>query len=125
MVFQYLRFNGKDMYARFRRAEGTVIAKVDLHDKKTGQAIHGTYNELLFRPEWREKRLSILKRDHEACVVCTSTDKLQVHHRQYLFEVTKQQFRAPWDYPDYLMITLCERCHKRGHSKFKVPTLYI
>jgi hypothetical protein len=50
---------------------------------------------------------------------------LQVHHRQYHFIVSQQKFRLPWEYPNHLLITLCESCHNRGHNKYKVPTINI
>jgi hypothetical protein len=31
----------------------------------------------------------------------------------------------PWDYTDNLLITLCEKCHQKGHKQYKVPTIYI
>lgn len=86
---------------------------------------HGTYGALLFKPEWRAKREEILHRDNHTCVICYGSEDLQVHHRQYHFIASIKQFKLPWDYPDNLLITLCESCHKRGHNKFKVPTISI
>jgi hypothetical protein len=48
-----------------------------------------------------------------------------VHHRQYHYVVRINKFKAPWDYPDHLLISLCESCHGRGHSKFKIPIISI
>jgi hypothetical protein len=86
---------------------------------------HGTYGASLFDKRWKEKRLGILERDNRACVICKSTEKLQVHHRQYHFIKDLQQFKAPWDYDDDLLVTLCERCHAKGHGKYKVPNVYL
>lgn len=86
---------------------------------------HGTYGALLFDKRWIAKRAEILLRDHHACVICKRSETLQVHHRQYHFIKILKQFKAPWDYEDELMITLCERCHAKGHSKFRVPTVYV
>lgn len=86
---------------------------------------HGTYGALLFRPEWRAKREEILIRDNRCCVICKNSYRLQVHHRQYHFVVRENQYKLPWQYPEHLLITLCESCHKRGHNKFKVPTINI
>lgn len=86
---------------------------------------HGTYGALLFDSRWRAKRMEIIQRDDNRCVICFSAEKLEVHHRQYHFVKALSQFKAPWDYENHLMITLCGNCHGRGHSKFKVPTIYV
>ncbi|MET3611022.1 HNH endonuclease [Mucilaginibacter rubeus] len=86
---------------------------------------HGSYGALLFDPKWKSKRAEIINRDQARCVICKSADELLVHHRQYHFVKAEQAFKMPWDYPGHLLITLCQNCHQRGHSKFKVPTLFI
>lgn len=86
---------------------------------------HGTYRELLFDPRWRARRSTILERDEHKCLVCGDSEKLQVHHRQYHIVEATGKFKPPWDYPDALLITLCEKCHGRGHGKFKVPSIKI
>ncbi|HTJ53227.1 MAG TPA: hypothetical protein VL443_27420 [Cyclobacteriaceae bacterium] len=86
---------------------------------------HGTYGALLFDKRWIAKRAEIVLRDQNACVICKSSESLQVHHRQYHFIKALQRFKAPWDYENQLMITLCEKCHIKGHSKFRVPNVYI
>lgn len=86
---------------------------------------HGTYGSLLFDKRWIEKRREIIARDNGACIICNDTKALQVHHRQYHYIKALEQFKAPWDYENHLMITLCERCHSRGHNKYKVPNIYI
>lgn len=89
------------------------------------QTAHGTYGSLLFDERWKKKRAEILLRDNHVCRVCGESSKLQVHHRQYHFIRSIKQFKPPWDYNLELLITLCESCHSRGHSKFKVPNIYI
>jgi hypothetical protein len=86
---------------------------------------HGTYAELLFDKRWLARRATILARDHNRCVICFQENDLQVHHRQYHFIKSMEKFKAPWDYEDQLLITMCQKCHAKGHSKFKVPTIYI
>jgi hypothetical protein len=86
---------------------------------------HGTYGALLFDKRWIAKRAEIIQRDNKRCVICFREEALQVHHRQYHFIKALQQFKAPWDYDNKLLITLCENCHSRGHSKFKVPNVYL
>lgn len=86
---------------------------------------HGTYGALLFDKRWSLKREEVLIRDHYACVICLAEAELEVHHRQYHFSKVLQQFKAPWDYENFLLITLCQRCHSRGHRLYKVPIIYI
>ena len=70
------------------------------------------YKEQIKSPLWQKKRLEILSRDKFACVVCGSTDKqLHVHHKRYIAG------RNYWDYPDELLVTLCEDCHRKFHGK--------
>ncbi len=86
---------------------------------------HGSYGALLFDPRWKAKRLLILNRDDHKCVLCASSEDLQVHHRQYHFSKATKAFSLPWNYEDNLLITLCEKCHQKGHRQYKVPTKYI
>lgn len=64
------------------------------------------YSELLKDPRWQKKRLEIMERDKWCCAVChDKTNTLMVHHKYY------EHGRAPWDYPDESLVTLCEFCH--------------
>lgn len=121
--YRHLAFKSNTQYRRFLQAEKTLKQSV-LETNIEDIPAHGTYGALLFRPEWRAKREEILYRD-KSCVICNSSSSLQVHHRQYHFIVRENKFKLPWEYSGNLLITLCENCHKRGHSKFKVPTINI
>ena len=124
--YRYLTFKGNGTYRRFVQAkEDKSLEPVNMPYNSQDTPAHGSYGELLFRPEWRARREEILQRDNHSCVVCSGSDGLQVHHRQYHFVVRQNQFKLPWDYPDNLLITLCNSCHNRGHKKFKVPTINI
>lgn len=114
----------KEMYRRYTqmvRDEKKALGN-DL-DNQTDA--HGTYGALLFDPRWKAKREYILARDTHRCVICKDNQSMQVHHRQYYFDIKENQFRMPWDYPDHLLISLCESCHRRGHSKYNVPIIKI
>ncbi|GCD78008.1 hypothetical protein JCM31826_14900 [Thermaurantimonas aggregans] len=89
------------------------------------EATHGSYGALLLHPEWKKCRERILARDFRKCRNCGSPDELEVHHRQYHFYLSQNKYAEPWNYPDHLMITLCKRCHARGHQLFQVPTFYV
>jgi hypothetical protein len=124
--YHYISFTDDTPYRRFIQANQPDTEKHPIPDKTaTTINTHGSYGPLLFHPKWKLKRKEILSRDMHRCIHCESNQELQVHHRQYHFIVSVQQFRLPWEYPDHLMITLCESCHSRGHSKYKVPTINV
>ena len=83
------------------------------------------YISLLKHPKWFEKRKQILLRDGNACIVCGSDSNLNIHHRQYHINARTGQFVQPWNYNPRYLITLCNECHQKGHSKFKVPYFKI
>jgi len=83
------------------------------------------YSELLRHPKWFEKRKTIISRDNNTCRNCGSNENLVVHHRQYLIMDKENEFLLPWKYNDINLITLCSRCHKKGHDLFKVPVFRI
>jgi hypothetical protein len=126
-TYKYLQFRGDQSFRRYKQEN--VPAKFPPENlKEQGPpsiTSHGSYGALLFHPSWKAKRKEILHRDMHRCVHCRSGKDLQVHHRQYHFRVSEQKFRLPWDYPDHLLITLCESCHNKGHNKYKVPTITI
>ena len=93
--------------------------------QEEGTENHGGYGASLFDPRWKAKRKEILERDGNKCKNCGANDTLQIHHRQYHFSRTLNTFREPWEYPDNLIITLCQTCHQKGHKLYKVPTKYI
>jgi len=122
--YKYLSFTNN----RYRRyidssPKGQDDSSTRSPAQTSGLMNHGTYGGLLFDPKWKSKRQEILARDQQQCVICRSTDKLQVHHRQYHFMQSSNQFKPPWEYANHLLITLCEQCHQRGHRKYKVPTI--
>jgi uncharacterized Zn finger protein len=70
-----------------------------------------TYSEKLRDPRWQRKRLEIFTRDNWTCTQCGTKEKtLVVHHKEYLIAC------EPWDYPNELLITYCEDCHKINHQ---------
>ena len=72
------------------------------------------YMDMLNDPKWKIKRFEILERDNHKCKKCGSKKKLQVHHIYY-----SAKFKAPWEYPNECLITLCEHCHKVSHGLAK------
>lgn len=65
------------------------------------------YSKKLRDPRWQKKRLDIMNRDEFTCRKCfDDKSTLNVHHSHYITG------REPWDYPESLLITLCESCHE-------------
>jgi hypothetical protein len=72
------------------------------------------YVQKLKDPRWQKKRLQIFERDEWACQICFDTKStLIVHHRLYLPNT------EPWDYPNELLVTLCESCHEQEGTQFQ------
>lgn len=125
--YEYLRFKEHGPYRRYVQDTAPKQPTPEAPVKNTAlrQQAHGSYGALLFHPAWKARRKAILDRDLHRCVHCGNHEQLQVHHRQYHFVEALQKFRLPWDYPDHLLITLCEACHSKGHRKYKVPTIIV
>lgn len=95
--------------------------KSPIYEKK--ESWKDSYNEDLNDERWKEKREKILKRDGYKCRWCGSIDRLQVHHKYYNKYPDGSRVRA-WDYPDDALMVLCDDCHKKYHSKYKVKSYY-
>ena len=108
----------------YRRYINPAIKQYQKEDTEQPH-VHGSYGYLLFDKRWKEKRAMILIRDSNKCIICGLNENLQVHHRQYQYLISLKKFKAPWEYSDKMLITLCNICHQRGHSKFKVPIIYL
>jgi hypothetical protein len=67
-------------------------------------------------PRWQKKRLEVFERDEWTCQSCFNRKStLVIHHKLYLTH------KNPWDYPDELLITLCEDCHQS--ETLNIPTV--
>jgi len=71
------------------------------------------YKEQLQTSAWLRRKYDILFRDNFVCSQClcdNSECQLEVHHIAYYPN------RLAWDYPDYLLVTLCRDCHQKEHD---------
>lgn len=69
------------------------------------------YSEKLKDPRWQKKRLKIFERDEFHCQQCGDGEStICVHHLRYVSGL------EPWDYPDCLLLTLCEDCHSAEYE---------
>jgi len=74
------------------------------------------YQSLINRKEWQDRSHSIKTRDNLTCQAfnCSTPNSiLQVHHLDYF------NHKMPWEYPDDMLITLCEQCHKKEITRYK------
>lgn len=82
-----------------------------------------SYDSLLKRTEWQKRRLYIFERDNFKCQAggCKTPDSnLEVHHIDYLsYEL------EPWKYPDDMLITLCNVCHKKEQTRPRAENDFI
>lgn len=79
-----------------------------------------SYAEMLKDPRWQKRKTEILTRDNFTCQLCGSKDKtLHVHHKYYL------ENHKPWEYSGNVLVTLCEDCHRRIHTKPNTDTAKI
>lgn len=69
-----------------------------------------TYSDRLKSADWLSKREEIKARDGFKCVLCGSTDSLEVHHTRYI------KSRMPWEYPSESLVTLCKQHHGAIHD---------
>jgi len=82
------------------------------------------YQSYIRSNEWREKRKLALRRDGYECQTCTSTERLEVHHKHYA-NFGNENLND--------LITLCHDCHEaitntireRRYSKNDKPILEV
>ena len=71
---------------------------------------YSKYVKYISSDEWYQVRLRVYKDRGHKCERCSSTIKLEVHHKTY-----KNLFNEPLR--DLLL--LCQKCHKAEHKKLK------
>lgn len=72
-----------------------------------------SYQEQLKTSAWLRRKYDVMQRDNFVCSVCLSDNfesQLEVHHITYIPK------KDAWDYPDYLLVTLCRKCHQKEHD---------
>lgn len=67
------------------------------------------YKEELKDKRWCKVRDMVMKRDGYRCVLCGSSNDIQVHHTIY------KGIHA-WEYPLNTLYTLCKQCHESVHN---------
>lgn len=93
------------------------------------------YTRELLHPLWIDKMNAVFQRDRHRCVYCNfpksgsgkrqffdkEERKLEIHFRQYLFDMKRNQYMEPWKYQLDLLQTVCSTCEKKGNSLFAIP----
>ena len=72
------------------------------------------YSEQLKTSAWMRKKYEVMSRDNFVCSSCLADNfekRLEVHHVTYIAG------RLAWEYPDYLLVTLCRDCHQKEHDE--------
>lgn len=72
------------------------------------------YTEQLKTSAWMRKKYEVMSRDNFVCSICLCDNferQLEVHHITYI------NGNLAWEYPDYLLVTLCRDCHQSEHDK--------
>lgn len=72
-------------------------------------------NNIYDHPKWRALTLR-LRQERGRCQFCGYPGNLQTHHIVYI------SGREIWDYPDFYLVVLCDKCHHNEHKKdFRLP----
>lgn len=71
---------------------------------------YSPYNEQLKNKKWKAFRDFIFVVRGCKCEMCGITEKLQVHHPNYI------RGRKAWEYTCNEVVVLCEQCHRKTHG---------
>lgn len=71
------------------------------------------YEDQLKTSTWLRMKYQVMKRDNFVCsnCLCDNYEKqLEVHHITYV------KHAKAWDYPEWMLVTLCRDCHQKEHD---------
>jgi 5-methylcytosine-specific restriction endonuclease McrA len=92
---------------RFRENKVKPIINKIVSEKKVP---YSPYNEQLQDDKWKSFRRFIFTVRGCKCEMCGATEKLQVHHPNYI------KGRKAWEYTCNEVVVLCEQCHRKAHG---------
>lgn len=81
--------------------------------KKIIARFNMNYKDQLKTSAWLRKKYDVMSRDNFVCAEClcdNSESRLEVHHIGYI------KRKKAWEYPDFMLVTLCRECHQREHD---------
>ena len=95
---------------------GAIFSSVFLDNDRKGKSLHIipqqyfiSKKKYLRSPEYRAKRIIVLKRDNYTCRGCGTTEQLEVHHTTYK-RLGNEKLTD--------LVTVCRNCHQRIHDKY-------
>jgi 5-methylcytosine-specific restriction endonuclease McrA len=106
----YLENEKRKYYERIRtKREDSLRPSID---KIASQRKHpfSHYKEQLQDDKWKSFRRFIFTVRGCKCEMCGATEKLQVHHPNYI------KGRKAWEYTCNEVVVLCEQCHRKAHG---------
>lgn len=95
----------RDSY--FKRKSEQKSSLFNKYSAQRKDAWFQSYNEYLESPEWKAKRLLVLKRDKYLCQCCLDAYATQVHHKSYEFVDLKG------NEPSFDLVSICVPCHEK------------
>ena len=97
----------KESKRRFRENKiKSTINKIASENKVP----YSPYSEQLKDEKWKAFRSFIFVVRGCKCEMCGATEKLQVHHPNYV------KGRKAWEYTCNEVVVLCEKCHRKAHG---------
>ena len=97
----------KETKRRFREYKVKPTINKIVSEKKVP---YSPYNEQLKDEKWKAFRNFIFIVRDCKCEMCGATQKLQVHHPNYV------KGRKAWEYTCNEVVVLCEQCHRKAHG---------
>lgn len=80
-------------------------------DWEYGYLTREQYDQFIESQAWQDLRREIIERDGGKCVLCHTTEHLQVHHRNYVLDVRTGIIGGD-------LVTLCKKHHGWVHGKY-------
>jgi len=110
-----------------------------MYNNITANKMFNPYKEEFLHPLWLLKKENILQRDGHKCIICgfPINDKrrnryfdsnervLEIHFRQYIFDMSQNKYLSPWKYDDKLLTTIDTWCLEKGNKIFNIPIKII
>ena len=91
---------------------------------KKNKSIQITYEDLLHSQKWYEFREKVIYHKGYCCEWCKTKHNLQVHHKLY-YKLPNDIKIEPWCYNMDEVMLLCDKCHKKYHSKYPIKVYRI
>lgn len=106
-MFKIGKYNKPERFTKWPPVKKKKKPKVK--NKRIKKPLSKNYAKFLKTSYWKKVRLLVFKRDGFKCVICGSTENINVHHSTY-----KHHFDELNHLDD--LITLCKNCHNEAHG---------